>query len=233
LAGDFLKPDLPVVVLVVAKAPVPGLAKTRLAATMGNAAAADVAAAALLDTLDAVAATPVAARVVAMTGDLSAACRSAEIRTRLADFIVVEQRGDDFADRLANAHHDASAAAGGLPVVQIGMDTPQVTADLLAECAAALLKTDAVLGMACDGGWWVLGVTNPLAAECLRSVPMSTAETGSATLAALRDTGLHVGLVSELFDVDTVDDVEVVRRACAPDSRFRQVTLTVEVGHAG
>jgi glycosyltransferase A (GT-A) superfamily protein (DUF2064 family) len=220
-------------VLVVAKAPVPGLAKTRLAANMGNAAAADIAAAALLDTLDAVVAAPVAARIVAMTGDLSAASRSAEIRTRLADFTVIEQRGDDFADRLANAHEDAAAAAGGLPVVQIGMDTPQVTVDLLVECATALRSADAVLGMARDGGWWVLGIHDPRVAECLRDVPMSTSTTGAVTLAALRDTGLDVGLVSELVDVDTVDDVEVVRRACQPDSRFRQVTLAVEVGRAG
>jgi uncharacterized protein len=222
-----------VAVLVVAKAPVPGLAKTRLAANMGNAAAADIAAAALLDTLDAVAAAPAAARIVAMTGDLSAASRSAEIRTRLADFTVIEQRGDGFADRLANAHADAATAAGGLPVVQIGMDTPQVTADLLVECATALQSADAVLGMARDGGWWVLGLHDPRAAECLRDVPMSTSTTGAVTLAALRDTGLDVGLVSELVDVDTVDDVEVVRRACMPDSRFRQVTLAVEVGRAG
>jgi rSAM/selenodomain-associated transferase 1 len=220
-------------VLVVAKAPVPGLAKTRLAANMGNAAAADIAAAALLDTLDAVVAAPVAARIVAMTGDLSAASRSAEIRTRLADFTVIEQRGDDFADRLANAHADAATAAGGLPVVQIGMDTPQVTADLLVGCATALQSADAVLGMARDGGWWVLGLHDPRAAECLREVPMSTSTTGAVTLAALRDTGLDVGLVSELVDVDTVDDVEVVRRVCVPDSRFRQVTLAVEVGRAG
>jgi glycosyltransferase A (GT-A) superfamily protein (DUF2064 family) len=222
-----------VAVLVVAKAPVPGLAKTRLAANMGNAAAADIAAAALLDTLDAVVAAPVAARIVAMTGDLSAASRSAEIRTRLADFTVIEQRGDGFADRLANAHADAATAAGGLPVVQIGKDTPQVTADLLVECATALQSADAVLGMARDGGWWVLGLHDPRAAECLRDVPMSTSATGAVTLAALRDTGLDVGLVSELVDVDTVDDVEVVRRACMPDSRFRQVTLAVEVGRAG
>jgi len=58
----------PVALLIVAKAPIPGLAKTRLAATLGDVAAADIAAAALLDTLDAVSATPVARRVVAMTG---------------------------------------------------------------------------------------------------------------------------------------------------------------------
>ena len=86
-----------------------------------------------------------------------------------------------------------------------------------------------MLGMAHDGGWWVLGLAAPRAAECLRMVPMSTAQTGAVTLAALRDTGLDVELVPELADVDTVDDVEEVRRACLPDSRFRQVTLTVEV----
>ena len=217
----------------VAKAPVPGLAKTRLAATLGNAAAADIAAAALLDTLDAVAAAPVTARIVAMTGDLAAASGSAEIRERLADFTVIEQRGDGFADRLANAHADASAAAGGAAVVQIGMDTPQVTADLLGECVTALRSADAVLGLARDGGWWVLGITDPRSAECLRTVPMSTAETGGVTLAALRDTGLTVAMVSRLADVDTVDDIEVVRRECPPDSRFSQVTLAVEVERAG
>ena len=225
--------DLSVAVLVVAKAPVPGLAKTRLAARLGDETAADIAAAALLDTLDAVAAAPVAARIVAMTGDLSAARRGAELRSRLADFTVVEQRGDDFADRLANAHADAAMAAGGLPVLQIGMDTPQVSAALLIECATALLATDAVLGMARDGGWWVLGISDPRSAECLRHVPMSTAQTGDVTLAALRDTGVHVGLVAELADVDTVDDIEFVRRACPLDSRFSQVTLAVEVGRAG
>ena len=66
---------IPVAVLVVAKAPVPGLAKTRLAASIGADAAADLAAAALLDTLDAVAAASVQASVVALTGDVEAAAR--------------------------------------------------------------------------------------------------------------------------------------------------------------
>ena len=212
---------IPVTVLVVAKAPVPGLAKTRLAAAVGDQAAADIAAAALLDTLDAVAAAPVAARVVALTGDLSAATGGDEIRSRLADFTVVGQRGADFAERLANAHHDA---ADGRPVLQIGMDTPQVTAGLIAECAQTLTRTPAVLGMARDGGWWVLGVAEPSMADCLRTITMSRSDTGAVTLAALRDTGIDVELVVELADVDTVDDVDEVRRACPPQSRFARVT---------
>ncbi|MGE0216629.1 TIGR04282 family arsenosugar biosynthesis glycosyltransferase [Mycolicibacterium sp.] len=226
---------IPVTVLVVAKAPVPGLAKTRLAATLGEVAAADIAAAALLDTLDAVAATPVAARVVALTGDLDLARDGDEIRSRLREFVLIGQRGDGFAARLANAHADAAAATGGLPVLQIGMDTPQVTAELLGSSAraliglsaGALLGCGAVLGMACDGGWWVLGVTAAATAECLREVPMSTPDTGSETLSALRRHGIDVELLPELADVDTVADIPDVRTACPPGSRFRRATAQV------
>ena len=208
-------------VLVVAKAPEPGRAKTRLAATVGDRVAAEIAAAALLDTLDAVAATPVAARVVALTGELDAAAGAAELRRRLESFTVIGQRGDDFADRLANAHADA---ADGQPVLQIGMDTPQVTDALLASCARRLLQAQAVLGLACDGGWWVLGLQTPAMAECLRSVPMSQPDTGELTLKALHDNGIDVYPVEVLTDVDIVDDVAAVREACEPTSRFARVT---------
>jgi uncharacterized protein len=215
---------IPVAVLVVAKAPVPGQAKTRLAAAIGDAAAAGIAAASLLDTLDAVADAPVAARVVALTGSLDDAAAGDEIRYRLTDFTVVPQRGADFATRLANAHADAAAATGGLPVLQIGMDTPQVTAELLAECARELLAADAVLGLARDGGWWVLGVTEAAMADCLRQIPMSRSDTGAVTLAALDDTATSVSLVPTLADVDTVDDVDAIRKQCAPESRFARAT---------
>jgi uncharacterized protein len=208
-------------VLVVAKAPEPGRAKTRLAATVGDRVAADIAAAALLDTLDAVAAAPVAARVVAFTGDLDAAAGAAEIRRRLGPFTVIPQRGDDFADRLANAHADS---ADGYPVLQIGMDTPQVTAGLLTDCARQLLGAPAVLGLAYDGGWWVLGVGAPTMAECLRTVPMSQPDTGELTLQALRDNGIEVTRVQRLADIDVVDDIAAVREACGPASRFARVT---------
>ncbi|MCV7028537.1 TIGR04282 family arsenosugar biosynthesis glycosyltransferase [Mycobacterium sherrisii] len=213
--------DLPVTLLVVAKAPQPGLAKTRLAATVGDRVAADIAAAALLDTLDAVVAAPVAARVVALTGDLDAGAAAAAIRRRLASFRVIGQRGSGFAERLANAHLDAG---DGRPVLQIGMDTPQVTADLLADCARRLLRSPAVLGLADDGGWWVLGVRDPVMAACLRAVPMSQPDTGELTRKALQDNGIDVVDVQRLADFDVAADVAVVRPACKPTSRFAQAT---------
>ncbi len=133
---------------------------------------------------------------------------------------VVKQRGDDFSARLANAIVDAADVAGPRPVLLIASDTPQVTSDLLADCANALLATDVVFGLARDGGWWVLGVTEPAMAQCLHTIPTSRSDTGPATLEAMRNRGLAVTVVAELSDVDTVDDVEIVRVECKPDSRF-------------
>lgn len=211
---------LAVTALVVAKAPVPGLAKTRLAASVGDEVAADIAAAALLDTLDAVADAPFSARVVALTGDLDLAARSREIRSRLSDFTVIGQRGSDFGHRLANAHADAAEAAGRAPVFQIGMDTPQLTAELLTDCAGKLSPGTAVLGPARDGGWWSLGVFEAALAGCLTGVPMSQSDTGALTVAALQRSGVDVVVAEELADVDTLGDVAAVRAACRPSSRF-------------
>ncbi|EUA22436.1 hypothetical protein I552_6927 [Mycobacterium xenopi 3993] len=102
--------------------------------------------------------------VLALAGELDRAAHAAEIRQRIDSFTVIAQRGNSFADRLANAHADA---ADGYPVLQIGMDTPQVTGELLAACGRCLCETPAVLGLARDGGWWVLGVRTPaMAAVC-------------------------------------------------------------------
>ena len=209
--------------LVMAKAPVPGEAKTRLAPAFTPVGAADLAAAALLDTLDAVRSSDVAARVIALTGDLAAASRSEEILGALDGFVVVRQRGETFADRLVRAHHDA--AMEGLPVLQIGMDTPQVTGSLLSGAADALLAAgvDAVLGMATDGGWWALGVTEPASAAVLAQVPMSRADTGALTRQALERLGLVVGGLPVLADVDTPDDARAVAGTMDPAARFPQV----------
>ncbi|MEO6882271.1 MAG: DUF2064 domain-containing protein [Mycobacteriaceae bacterium] len=208
--------------LVVAKAPVPGLAKTRLTSVLTPTEAAEVAAAALLDTLDAVAGVPGVRRVVALTGDLGAAARAPEIRRVLAGFTVIGQRGGSLGERLAAAHADA----GPGPVLQIGMDTPQVGATLLADTAARLAgpDVDAVLGPAADGGWWGLGVVDPTLAAVLVGVPTSQPDTGVRTLAALRAVGARVQVLAPLADVDTPDDARAVA-ALVPGSRFAAAVI--------
>lgn len=99
-----------------------------------------------------------------------------------------------------------------------------MSADLLARCGQTLLGSDAVLGPASDGGWWLLGVRTAALADCLRDVPMSRSDTGELTRRALQDRGIDVVMVDELADVDTADDVERVRRSCPPGSRFAFAT---------
>lgn len=202
--------------LVVAKAPVPGLAKTRLAADLGAAVAADLAAASLLDTLDACrSAFPVEQCRLALAGDLDHATRGSEIRAALAGWRVFPQCGHSLAERLAAAHADVA----GAPVVQIGMDTPQVTRSHLTDASASLRGHDAVLGVADDGGWWVLGLRDPRHAHVLSGVAMSRPTTGAATIAALRGVGLGVGRAVGLRDVDRIQDCAPVA-AAAPAGRF-------------
>ncbi|WP_067548498.1 TIGR04282 family arsenosugar biosynthesis glycosyltransferase [Nocardia crassostreae] len=200
---------LPATLLVIAKAPIAGFAKTRLTPPLSPRDAARLAAAALLDTLAAVRASGTAERIVAWTGELADAEEPDALAEALRDFIVIPQRGNTFGERLANAHADA--ARRGLPVLQIGMDTPQAGPELLAHSASRLLTTgDAVLGPAVDGGWWALGLTDPRPARLLAEVPMSTARTGELTRAAVRRCGFRVHRLPILSDVDTYDDALAV-----------------------
>jgi glycosyltransferase A (GT-A) superfamily protein (DUF2064 family) len=212
------------IILVMAKAPVPGRAKTRLCPPATPEQAADIAAASLLDTLDAVCAVPGAIPVVGFAGELSLAARHAELTESLARTTVIWQRGQDFANRLANAHQDVARRWPGHGVVQIGMDTPQITPALLAGAADQLVDVDAVLGRAADGGWWALGLRDPFEADALREVPMSQPETGDLTYAALGH--LRIGNLPVMSDVDTMTDAVRVA-TLAPNGRFaRQVVGT-------
>ncbi|MFD2466257.1 TIGR04282 family arsenosugar biosynthesis glycosyltransferase [Amycolatopsis silviterrae] len=216
--------------LVVAKAPVPGFAKTRLCPPATSEQAAEIAAAALLDTLDAAFATSDAITVVAMTGDLAAAARGAEIGRALRNATVIAQRGWDFGTRLANAHADTAAVHAGLPVLQIGMDTPQVSPALLASAIEPVVagESRAMLGDAEDGGWWGLGLADPRQAQVLAGVPMSRPDTGFRTRTALTGAGLRVGELPTLSDVDTMADALRVA-ALRPDGRFAAAVDAVGV----
>lgn len=202
-------------ILIVAKAPVAGLAKTRLAKVTGNHAAARIAAAALLDTIEVCASSgwPV---VIAMTGDLNVAENGDQIRTAMAPHRVIPQRGDGLAERLVNAHNDAASPHG---VIQVGMDTPQLTCSELEGAADALRHFDAALGMAVDGGWWVLALRDADHAAAIADVPISTDTTGARTLDALRRAGARVSTLPILADVDEWPDAQHVADL-APQTRF-------------
>lgn len=212
-----------------AKAPVPGEVKTRLCPPITPVQAAGIAAAAFQDTLDAVLAVPDVVPVVALTGDLARAVDGAALSARLREITVLPQRGMTLGQRIAAAYADTAAVVGHRPVLQIGMDTPQVDAKLLSHCLDRLEGdgVDAALGMATDGGWWVLGVRRAELADLIADIPTSRADTGARTLAALRASGCHVVELPELSDVDTWDDAATVATQ-VPDGRFAAAVTTLD-----
>lgn len=191
---------LPCQLLVLAKQPVPGRVKTRLTAALTPQQAAEVAAAALADTLAAVAATPVARRVLVLDGEVTFPLPSS--------FEVLPQRGGGLDERLTAAFADAGAGSD-LPLLLVGMDTPQVTPALLTAAVQALLAGEAVLGLAGDGGWWALGLHRPHP-RAFAGVPMSTGTTGAAQAARLAELGLTTTALPVLRDIDTPADLDAV-----------------------
>lgn len=220
-----MSPLAPPVLLVVAKAPVVGRVKTRLGRLLGMERAAQLAAAALLDTLAVCVAAYGADRChLALDGDLADSERADDLLDATAGWRVHPQRGTDFATRLLHAHEDV-ATVSGAPVVQVGMDTPHLDGRTLTEAGHRLTQRDeAVLGPAADGGWWLLGVGGPHLLAHLPEVPMSTGDTGELTRQALVRAGARVTHVETLLDVDEAEDARSVA-AAVPGSRFAHAYL--------
>jgi rSAM/selenodomain-associated transferase 1 len=193
--------------LVIAKAPVAGRVKTRLSPPCDPSEAAALAEAALIDTLDVVAETPVRRRCVVLEG--------APGEWLPAGFDVVPQSGGGLAQRLASAF----AAVEG-PALLVGMDTPQLDRELLTTALAALTgdRFDAVLGPTLDGGYWTIGLREPRP-DVFEGVPMSTPRTYVAQLERLLALGLRSYRHRTLRDVDYFADAQAVA-GLAPGSVF-------------
>jgi rSAM/selenodomain-associated transferase 1 len=202
--------------LVIAKAPVAGRVKTRLCPPCTPAEAAELAAAALADTLAAAARTRRASRrMLVLDGEPGPWIPPG--------FAVLPQRGVGLAARLAAAFADA-----GGPAFLIGMDTPQATPALLDAGLAVLERADAAFGAALDGGYWGIGLRRP-DPGVFRDVPMSAPTTAAVQRARLAELNLRTAVLPPLRDVDTIADARSVA-AAAPGGRFARALTAL--GHA-
>ena len=202
----------------IAKEPIPGRVKTRLTPPLEPEQAAALARAALTDTLAAVvAARGATRRVIALDGDPGPWLPPG--------FEVIPQRGDGLEERLAAAFEDV-----GEPAFLVGMDTPQVTPELLEQGLRAVADGGTAFGMALDGGYWCIGL-QPGDEPVFAGVPMSTDGTGSVQLARMRAQGLTPAILQPLLDVDTIEDARAVAQE-APGTRFAAALaeFTIEQG---
>ncbi len=192
--------------ILIAKEPLPGQAKTRLSPPLTLEQAARVAAACIDDTAATLASVPANRRILFFEGT--------RVPASAIEFEVVTQPAGTLDERLAWVFDYCTG-----PTLLVGMDTPQVTvAHLLPALDHWADDIDAWFGPATDGGFWALGMRHPRG-DLIRGVPMSRDDTGAIQLAQLESAGLRVGYLEQLTDVDTIADARAVA-AVAPNTRF-------------
>ena len=192
-------------IIVFAKAPRPGLAKTRLIPALGADGAAALAARMLAHTLDQALASGVGAVelcVAPAPGD--AAWRGVELPEGLA---LRAQGEGDLGARMARATQRAiksgESCAG---VLLIGTDCPALDAACLRRAANALSETDAVIVPTADGGYALLGLRR-FDASLFADLAWSTPTVTATTLARLDALGWHCTHLPLLHDIDEPADL--------------------------
>jgi uncharacterized protein len=192
--------------VVIAKEPVPGAVKTRLAPVLGADGAARAAAAMLADTVAVIAQVDAARWVCFAPPD------ARERMARLAPGCgLLAQVEGNLGDRLAGCF--AALLGGGADrVVIVGADTPQVPRATYQEAFALLDQVDVVLGPAVDGGYYLVGAKAVLP-ELFVGVPMGTEVVLQVTIQRAIHRRLRIGTVPMLRDLDRLEDLRAALAA--------------------
>ena len=180
-------------VLIAAKAPLPGRAKTRLSPPLSPTLAARLAEAFLTDVL------AVARTVDAAAGFLCPQADAADLGRLFAGVPLVVQEGDGLTGALATGVRGGAVVVAG--------DAPGITAAVIR--AAAADPADVVLGPTRDGGFGLIRM-RPHRPGIFAGIPWSTGSVLESTVAACRAAGLTVALLEPVADVDTVDDLAAI-----------------------
>ena len=199
----------PVRIVIFAKAPQAGHAKTRLIAALGAQGAADLARRMLAHTLQ--------TALDAGVGPVELCASPAPVAPAWHDVVVPlgvqwsDQGSGDLGQRMARAAQ--RAIEGGSPVLLIGTDCPQLDGAQLQSAAAALRggggvhdAIDAVLTPAFDGGYVLLGLAR-FDASLFAGIAWSTASVADATYHRLQQLGWRVQSQAMLHDIDDAADL--------------------------
>jgi len=211
-----------VLVVVFAKAPRPGLVKTRLCPPLTPEQAASLYSCMLEDVLD-VTAKLCRRRAWKLRVAVHPADGLAEVAAHAppgAEFVA--QAGEGLSARMSHAVAEA-AAAGYERIVLRGSDSPALSPKLLEAAVEQLETSDVVIGPDVDGGYNLLGLCG--AQPGLFDHAMSTASVAEDTRANALRMGLSCSALATSFDLDTADDLARLQRhlsepANAEDTRW-------------
>lgn len=206
------EPDVRVrgTVLVFAKTPRAGLVKTRMSPPLSPEQAAELYGHMLDDVLAATARFAAELDLEAVLA-LHPAQDCRELAWRVPHpFRVIAQRGVGLGERMAYAAAEA-AAAGAWRILLRGSDNPALSRLHFEQVLAGLEDCDVVVSPDRDGGYGLLGMRRP--APGLFDHPMSTHTVLDETLANAHRLGLSVRTADPCFDVDTIEDLQLLASA--------------------
>jgi glycosyltransferase A (GT-A) superfamily protein (DUF2064 family) len=98
-------------------------------------------------------------------------------------------------------------AAGHSRAIALNSDGPTLPAAYLRQAIARLDDADVVLGPSEDGGYYLIGLTQPQP-ELFQDIEWSTEQVTAQTLARAEAMGLSVALLPPWYDVDTAADLD-------------------------
>jgi rSAM/selenodomain-associated transferase 2/rSAM/selenodomain-associated transferase 1 len=196
-------------VVVMAKAPVAGLAKTRLMPALGAAGAARAQRSLALRTLRTVREAAVGPLTVWCAPD--ATHRFFRMLQQRHGVVCHAQPSGDLGHRMASAMHAHFQRQPVQPLIIIGTDCPALTPAHLQQAADALQSGDAVLIPAEDGGYVLIGLARPLPVVFER-VDWSTDRVLTQTRERLNEAGATWQELPTLWDVDEPADWERLQR---------------------
>jgi uncharacterized protein len=116
-----------------------------------------------------------------------------------------QQQGADLGERMHHAFAEVFAA-GHQKVVIIGSDCYELTEAIITEAFTALEKSDAVIGPASDGGYYLLGLKKMIPAV-FENIAWSTATVKDDTVQVLIQNNIAFSLLPTLRDVDEEKDL--------------------------
>jgi rSAM/selenodomain-associated transferase 1 len=207
---------------VMCKAPQPGRTKTRLAASLGASAAADLSACFLRDVAAAIEAVP--ERLGRRGYGVFAPAGAEPILRPLfpPTFGLLLQVGDDLGQVLLSAAHRL-LAAGHDCVLLVNGDSPTLPSGLLAEAIELLRRPGdrAVLGPATDGGYYLIGLKQAHP-HLFAKIEWGTDSVAQRTRERAKEIGLAMAELPEWYDVDDAEAIGWLKAELAGRSqRFR------------
>ncbi|MDO8463909.1 MAG: TIGR04282 family arsenosugar biosynthesis glycosyltransferase [Gallionella sp.] len=189
-------------IIIFAKAPLPGFAKTRLIPALGQDGAARLARRMLHGTLSSAVGAMVGSVELCVTPDIAS---PAWVGVDIPQGVEVSAQGDgDLGARLARAAQ--RGLEHGEPVILIGTDCIEMSVTLLRSATATLKHKNAVIHPAADGGYVLLGLArfHPLLFE---GMAWSTDRVAAETVGRIGQLGWSLEVGSPLHDIDEPADL--------------------------